>query len=295
MQDQKNPAGHLMVFGPGFTAAPIMARAMEAGWQVSATWRRPDVRDKLRLIGVKPVEFTRPALITAGKLASVTHILVSIAPGPGGDPVLVLAKDWLKILPNLKWIGYLSSTNVYGDHAGAWVDETSETRPSLTRGKLRLQAEAAWTALGAQLDVPVHIFRLAGIYGPGRNAIRSVLDGKARRVIKEGQVFGRIHRDDIAEAVWLAMRSDVPSEAFNLADDLPAPPQDVIAEAASLLGVDAPPEVPFEEAELSPMGRSFYTESKRVRNDKAKQLLGWQPAYPDYKTALPKLLEMETA
>lgn len=293
MSDSKTNMPHLLVFGPGYSAEPFIARAIEAGWRVSATWRRPEMKAALAKMGADPVEFSVDAFLAAD-LGGVSHILTSIPPRAEGDPVLSTFGSWIRGLSGLHWIGYLSSTNVYGDHKGDWVDETSEVRPSLDRGKRRLLAEQAWTELGADMQAAVHIFRLAGIYGPGKNAVRSVLDGKARRVIKPGQVFGRIHRDDIADALWRAAGSNLPSHVFNLSDDLPAPPQDVIAAAAELLGVTPPPEVMLEDADLSPMGRSFYEENKRVSNRKAKDLLGWQPAWPDYKQALPKLLMAET-
>lgn len=266
-----------------------MQKVLAESWQVSATWRREEVSAELKQRGIGPVAFDG----TESLPSDITHVLVSIAPRPEGDPALTQFSKALKALPNLKWIGYLSSTNVYGNHNGAWVDEGSETKPSLERGKRRLLAEQAWTALGEETAASVHIFRLAGIYGPGKNAIRSVMEGKSRRVIKPGQVFGRIHREDIASALWLAAQSSLASEVFNLADDLPSPPQDVIAYAADLLGVEPPPEVPIEDASLSPMGRSFYEENKRVSNQKAKDLLGWKLNWPDYKTALPKLLKQE--
>lgn len=281
---------HLLVFGPGYSAEPLMQQALKSGWKVSATWRRPEAKPELQTLGITPVEFGADSNLPDG----ITHCLVSVAPRPEGDPVLVAFGDQLRNMKTLRWVGYLSSTNVYGDHQGAWVDETSSAQPSLERGKRRLLAEDAWTQLGVAIGAAVHVFRLAGIYGPGKNAIRSVLDGKARRVVKPGQVFGRIHRDDIADALWRAAQSGLPSNVFNLADNLPSPPQDVIEEAARLLGVNPPPEVPLDEADLSPMGRSFYAENKRVRNRKAKDLLGWTPAWPDYHYALAKLLKEET-
>ncbi len=293
MTDTPPANRHLLVFGPGYSARPFMEKALEARWQVSATWRRADAADQLKLQGINPVEFEDSTLSGNKQLKNVTHILVSIAPKGGADPVLQAFEPWIRSLRSLEWAGYLSSTNVYGDHGGNWVDETSETKPGLDRGKRRLLAEQAWTKLGNAEGFAVHIFRLAGIYGPGKNAIRSVLDGRARRVIKEGQVFGRIHREDIASALWLAANSNVGSDVFNISDDLPSPPQDVIAEAARLLEVAAPPEVPYEDADLSPMGRSFYEENKRVRNQKAKDVLGWALLYPDYHQALPKLLKSE--
>ncbi|WP_262693482.1 SDR family oxidoreductase [Kordiimonas aquimaris] len=290
METQTGEAPHLLVLGPGYSAAPLMDRTQRAGWRVSATWRRQERAAELEDSGIKPVALTKEAFAKDGPLSSVTHVLVSIAPNKDGDPVLTALSDQLEKLPLIKWIGYLSSTNVYGDHGGAWVDETSTTKPSLDRGKRRLEAEENWTALGTRINAVVHIFRLAGIYGPGKNAIRSVMDGKAKRTIKQGQVFGRIHRDDIASALWLAANSDIISTVFNLTDDLPAPPQDVITAASQLLGVAPPPIVAFEDANLSAMGRSFYAENKRVRNIKAKQALGWRLEYPDYHQALPKLL-----
>lgn len=270
-----------------------MQRALSEKWTVTATWRRPERKDELTASGIRPIEFDHRAFETNKALNSVTHILVSIAPGKEGDPVLTTFADWLKLQTGIKWIGYLSSTNVYGDHGGAWVDETSTTQPSLERGKKRLNAEKSWTAMGAKIGAAVHIFRLAGIYGPDKNAVRSLLDGKAKRTIKKGQVFSRIHREDIAQALWLAAHSGQPSNIFNLADDLPSPPQDVITKAAELLGITPPPAVNYEDAGLSPMGRSFYEENKRVSNQKAKDVLGWSLQYPDYHHALPRLIASE--
>lgn len=284
---------HLLVFGPGYSAQPFIRKAIDAGWVVSATWRKRERANEIAVQGIKPVEFAQDAFDKHPDLSSVTHVLVSIAPNDDGDPTLLAYGDSLRKLAALRWVGYLSSTNVYGNHDGAWVDETSATKPSLQRGQRRLIAEQDWTKLGEKAGCAIHIFRLAGIYGPGKNAIRSVLDGKAKRIIKPGQVFGRIHRDDIAAALWLAANSSVESNIFNLADDLPAPPQDVIMEAARLLGRAPPEEVPYEKADMSPMGRSFYEENKRVSNQKAKDLLGLRLIYSDYKESLPKLMEQE--
>lgn len=290
---KKSEQPHLLVFGPGYSAAALIKVAVNEGWRVSATWRRKEAIEPIKNMGANPVRFSAEAIAGEVSLQDVTHILSSIAPKEDGDPVLNTFKDWIMSCKSLQWIGYLSSTNVYGNHGGDWVDETSDTKPSLERGKRRQGAENDWMALGAKLRVPVHIFRLGGIYGQDRNALTNIRKGKARRVIKPGQVFGRIHRDDIASAVWLAANSDVVNNIFNLTDDLPSPPQDVISEAARLLGVAPPEEVAYEDADLSPMGRSFYQENKRVKNQKAKDLLGWQPAYPDYRQALVKILEIE--
>ncbi len=293
MTNENTKQPHLLVFGPGYSASAFIKTVVGNRWSASATWRQEKATAAIEAMGATPVAFSEGALAAAIPPDAITHILVSIAPQPEGDPVLNSFKNWIASCPNLRWIGYLSSTNVYGDHGGEWVDETSETRPSLDRGKHRLAAENSWTKLGTDLGVPVHIFRLAGIYGQERNALKTVRDGKARRVIKPGQVFGRVHRDDIASALWLAANSSLESNIFNLSDDLPSPPQDVISEAARLLGADLPPETSIDDADLSPMGRSFYAENKRVKNQKAKDLLGWRLAYPDYRQALAKILEIE--
>lgn len=293
MTSEKNGHKHLLVFGPGYSAKALIELAINNNWAVSATWRREETIPKIEAMGVNPVAFSAEAIAGKGGVENVTHVLVSIPPQGDGDPVLNAFSNWLTSCPNLQWIGYLSSTNVYGDHGGEWVDETSETKPSLDRGKRRLKAESDWMALGKKIGTAVHVFRLGGIYGQDRNALTNIRNGSARRVIKPGQVFGRIHRDDIALAAWLAANSNVPGNIFNLTDNLPSPPQDVIVEAARLLGVDPPEEVAFEDANLSPMGRSFYEENKRVSNQKAKDLLGWQPTYADYRQALAKILEIE--
>lgn len=295
MVSKNTEAPHLLVFGPGYSATAFVKTAIGNQWPVSATWRREDAIAQIEAMGATPVAFSADTLADSTSLKTVSHILVSIAPQHDGDPVLASFKDLIATCSKLRWIGYLSSTNTYGDHDGQWVDETSETKPSLNRGKRRLAAETEWVEFGTKIEVPVHIFRLAGIYGQERNALKTVREGKARRVIKQGQVFGRIHRDDIASALWLAANSGLESTIFNLTDDLPSPPQDVISEAARLLGADLPAEIAYEDANLSPMGRSFYEENKRVKNQKAKDLLGWQLAYPDYRQALAKILEIEKA
>jgi len=293
MAIKKTNQPHLLVFGPGYSASTLISTAVDKKWQVSATWRREEAAQAILAQRAYPVAFSTDALKRQDIQNSVTHIMVSIAPQSDGDPVLNSFKNWIAACPKLQWIGYLSSTNVYGDHGGRWVDEAATTNPSLARGKRRLTAEKDWLQLGTDTGVPVHIFRLAGIYGQERNALTNVRKGKARRVIKPGQVFGRIHRDDIASALWLAANSGLENNIFNLADDLPSPPQDVICEAARLLGVSPPPEIDFKDATLSPMGRSFYQENKRVKNQKAKDMLGWKLVYPDYLQALPKILEIE--
>jgi len=283
-----------MVLGPGFTAKPIMQQLKNDNWQVSGSFRRQEARDNLVDTGYRAFDIMSDNAADI-ELETVTHILTSISPGKAGDTGFEYITKHKDRLSGLEWAGYLSSTNVYGDHKGGWVDEATPTNPSLERGIKRVDAEKEWQAFADKKDVPLHIFRLAGIYGPGRNAVRSVLNGKARRVIKEGQVFSRIHVSDIREAVTRAANSDLPSEIFNLADDMPAPPQIVIEFAAGLLGIDPPPVQNWEDADMSPMARSFYMESKKVKNDKVKRLLEMELAYPDYITGLKSLLESEKA
>ena len=266
--------GHFFIFGPGFTGQTIAKKALESGWTVSGTFRAPEKAETLVHLGIHPVPFGSDDMTAA--MARATHWLVSIAPGQQGDPALSAAQTHLKNNTPPKWIGYLSSTNVYGDHGGDWVDETTPTQPSLDRGKRRVTAERSWQELAHSIHV------------------RSLLDGKARRIIKPGQLFSRIHVVDIAEAVWSAADGTHDSDIFNLADDMPCPPQQVIEEAAKLMGITPPAEIPFEEADLSPMARSFYMESKRVKNDRVKEKLGIVLRYPSFREALPELVETET-
>ena len=217
---------------------------------------------------------------------------MSAGPGKDGDPVLNAAYDDIaRAAPDLRWLGYLSTTGVYGDHGGGWVDENTPLTPSTKRGQARVEAEARWQGIP---DLPLHIFRLAGIYGPGRGPFAKVRAGTARRIIKDGQVFSRIHVDDIALALDLSLHSPAPGAIYNLCDDDPAPPQDVIAHAAELLGVPVPPAIAIDDADMTPMARSFYAESKKVRNDLIKNTLGWSPTYPTYRAGLKAMLALES-
>ena len=214
---------------------------------------------------------------------------MSVAPG-AEDPVLAaMGGDLGAHCPNLKWVCYLSTVGVYGNHDGAWVDEQTALTPATKRGQLRVTAEAQWQAL----DLPLHIFRLAGIYGPGRGPFAKVRNGTARRIIKPNQVFSRIHVEDIAQVLAASIARPNPGAIYNLCDDDPAPPEDVIAHAADLLGLPLPPAVDYETAEMTPMARSFYAESKKVRNDRIKTELGVRLRYPSYKAGLRALLEHE--
>ena len=283
---------HLLVFGPGYAASPIIESASKAGWRVTAACRSAATTEALLASGTEVVDSEAGCLPDG---AGVSHILNSAAPGKEGDPMLARWSGWLGKQKQVRSIHYFSSTNVYGDHGGSWVDESTPAIPSLERGKRRVEAEVAWQRQAGLTGARLFIYRLAGIYGPGRNALLSVKEGKARRVIKEGQVFGRIHVDDIAAAVWNALTGESRGGVFNLTDDMPCPPQEVIEAAAAMLGLEPPQAVLFEDADLSPLGRSFYLENKRVGNDKVKAELGLRLRYPSYREGLGALLQtMET-
>ncbi|MGJ8602602.1 MAG: SDR family oxidoreductase [Marivita sp.] len=279
----------LLSLGHGYSAAYLAKRLVPQGWRIAGTTRDPDNFTALRAQGITPLLWDRDAILPW--LENASHLLVSAGPTETGDPTLALLKaDIAAQAARLDWVGYLSTTGVYGDAQGDWVDESAVLTPATERGRRRVRAEAAWSAIAG---LSLHIFRLAGIYGPGRGPFAKVRDGTARRIIKPGQVFSRIHVEDIALVLEASMSHPKPGTAYNLCDDDPAPPQDVIAHAATLLRVEAPPEQAFEDAELSPMARSFYAESKRVRNDRIKSDLGITLQYPDYRTGLAAILAAE--
>ncbi|WP_292287876.1 SDR family oxidoreductase [Marivita sp.] len=281
----------LLSLGHGYCVSHLARRLVPQGWRIAGTTRDPDKFASLRAQGITPLLWDRDAILPW--LEHASHLLVSAGPTETGDPALALLQpDITKQAARLDWAGYLSTTGVYGDAQGGWVDECTPLTPDTERGRRRVRAEAAWSAIP---DLPLHIFRLAGIYGPGRGPFAKVREGSARRIIKPGQVFSRIHVEDIAQTLEASMAHPKPGAVYNLCDDDPAPPQDVIAHAADLLGVERPPEVPFDEADLSPMARSFYSESKRVRNAKIKSDLGVTLKYPDYRTGLAALLAEERA
>ncbi len=284
----------LVSFGHGYSARALARLLLPQGWRIIGTTRSTEKADGLESEGVEPLIW--PGADMTAALDAATHILISAGPSEKGDPVLAELRGQITIAaPHLTWVGYLSTTGVYGDHNGGWVDEDTPLTPSTRRGKLRVAAEADWQDLAADSDLPLHIFRLAGIYGPGRGPFAKVRDGTARRIIKAGQVFSRIHVDDIAQVLAASIARPNPGAVYNLCDDDPAPPQDVIAHAAELLGLPVPPTVNFDTAEMSPMARSFYAESKRVRNDRIKDELGVKLIYPDYRAGLQALLTAETA
>ena len=280
--------GTLLSLGHGYSAAAL-ARRLGAGWRIIGTTRSPEKAARLRREGIEALVW--PGTDLGPAIAEATHVLVSIAPGAAGDAVLAEYADAIgAAAAHLAWVGYLSTTGVYGDHRGGWVDETTPPAPTTVRGRQRLLAEEQWQALAARAGLPLHIFRLAGIYGPGRGPFEKVRNGTARLVLRENQYFSRIHVDDIAAVLAASIARPDPGAIYNVADDDPSPPEDVLAEAARLLGLPLPPEVPFEEADMTPLARSFYAESKRVRNDRIKRELGVRLAYPDYRAGLRRLL-----
>ncbi len=280
---------HLLSFGHGFSARALTPLLLAQGFTITGTTRSHEQCDGLAATGITPLVWPDSNLST--ELAKATHLLISAAPNADGDPVLnALRNDIAKHAPKLQWVGYLSTTGVYGDAHGGWVDENSPLNPATKRGQMRVAAEADWQSIP---DLPLHIFRLAGIYGPGRGPFAKVRAGTARRIIKAGQVFSRIHVADIAQILAASIAQPNPGAIYNMCDDDPAPPQDVIAYAAELLGVPLPPEADFEAAEMTPMARSFYAESKRVRNDRIKSELGVKLLFPDYRAGLSSLLALE--
>jgi len=282
----------MFVFGLGFSAKALSAQLIQQGWIVRGTTRSAEKAGALAQMGIEAHLFDSDSpLADPSVLDGVTHLLASVPPGKDGDPVLIHhGKDIAARASHIGWAGYLSTTGVYGDRGGDWVDESSVLEPSTERGRRRVAAENDWCNLFRNHGLPVHLFRLAGIYGPGRNALETVRQGKARRVIKEGQVFSRTHVADIAAVLAASIAQPNPGVAYNVCDDDPAPPQDVIAHACDLLGVTPPPEIAFEDAELSDMARSFYAESKRVSNARIKDELGVELIYPDYRAGLDALL-----
>jgi nucleoside-diphosphate-sugar epimerase len=291
-------SGRLFCFGLGYSALVVAERLRRRGWMVAGTCRSEADQAALARDGIAAHLFDRdhPLADPAAALAGTTHLLSSVPPDAVGDPVIDYhAGDIAAIASSLAWSGYLSTTGVYGDRGGGWVDETAPLRPTGERGQRRCAAETAWFDLWRRDGLPVHIFRLAAIYGPGRSALDQVRAGTARRIDKPGQVFSRIHVEDIAGVLEASMARPNPGTAYNVCDDDPAPPQDVVAFACALLGVETPPLVPFGDAGLSPMARSFYDDNKRVVNARIKQELGVRLRYPDYTTGLRALMASESA
>jgi hypothetical protein len=281
---------HVMIFGAGYSGKAIANALKSAVGTISGTTRSENKFPNLEAAGMTPFLFDgvrfNDDLIAA--MGNITHLVQSIAPGGQGDPLLaLLGSDLKRFLPKLEWVAYLSTVGVYGDHDGAWVDEESPCRPVSARSVERVAAEAAWTAAAEKANVPLVTLRLSGIYGPGRNAFMNFEKGTARRLVKKDQVFNRIRVEDIGAALaFLASKNE--RGIFNVTDDEPCPPQDVVSFAATLMGVEPPPEQAFETADLTPMARSFYGENKRVSNAKIRSL-GFNFDFPEYKISLTQL------
>ena len=275
---------HLVIFGLGYSGAAVARMAAAHGVRVTATSRDPGRAAPLAGVAVMGFGAALPE--------DVTHVLATAPPDAAGDPVLRAYGGALASGGMLRWAGYVSTTGVYGDRGGAWVDETGVVAPGQERSRRRVAAEQAWASLAG--GVAVDLFRTAGIYGAGRSALDEVRAGRARRVVKPGHAFGRVHVEDIAGAVLAAARQGAPAgvRVLHLADDVPAETAEVVAEAARLLGVEPPPEVPFEQAVLamSEMGRSFWAENRRVASARTQELLGYRWRYPSFREGLRAIL-----
>ncbi|MUZ57606.1 NAD-dependent epimerase/dehydratase family protein [Agrobacterium vitis] len=290
MDSSRSDPMRVMIFGAGYSGKAIGQHFIQQGIPVSGTTRSPAKAKALSDLGIEPLVFDGQRLSDEiiKAMACATHVVQSIAPGSDGDPLLRLTEGQLKTwMPQVQWLAYLSTVGVYGDHQGAWVDEDTVCKPVSVRSVERVEAEQAWDRAALAAGVPLSTLRLSGIYGPGRNGLVNLAEGTARRLVKKDQVFNRIRVEDIATATWL-LAGQNEHGIFNITDHEPAPPQDVVAEAARLMGVEPPPEQAFETAELSPMARSFYGENKRVMNAKIRAL-GFAFAYPDYRVSLHQL------
>ncbi len=289
-------AKSLFCFGLGYSALALAHRLKRQGWAVGGTCRSVESQAELVTQGFPVTRSSRgqTPIDPEGEIAAATHLLISVPPDEIGDPVIALYGDAMRARQAMgkpfDWVGYLSTTGVYGDRGGGWVDEADALVPTGERGQRRVDAEHAWLDLLEQDGMPVHLFRLAGIYGPGRSALDTIRSGRAQRVVKPGQVFSRIHVEDIATILEASISRPNPGAAYNVCDDDPAPPDEVLAFAATLLGQTPPPAIAFEDALLSPMARSFYADNKRVLNIRIKDELGVKLAHPSYKDGLKALL-----
>ncbi len=291
------PTPRLFVFGLGYSAMALAHALLAAGWRVAGTTRTPERKAELERSGIETFLFDRgrPLDDARAALDGTTHLLVSVPPDERGDPVLAHHAGDVAGLMGLDWAGYLSTTGVYGDTGGEWVSEASWLKPTGDRQRRRVEAERGWLDQHRRHGVPMHVFRLAGIYGPGRSAIDSLRAGTAKRIDKPGHVFCRIHVDDVAAVLRASMERPNLGGIYNVADDLPAPQHEVVEHAARLLGVEPPPLTPFAEAALSPMAASFYADCRRVRNDRIRNRLGVALRYPDYRAGLSGVLAAEAA
>ena len=289
------PARHLFCFGYGYSARALARRLMGKGWAVSGTCRAEEKDGPASADGVRLFPFDRdqPLIDARAALDGVTDVLSSVPPDEAGDAVIDRHGMLIAAAPGLRWIGYLSTTGVYGDTGGALVDETAPLRPTSERSRRRVEAERRWLDLCDRHHRPVHVFRLAGIYGPGRSAVEQVLRGEKRRIDKPGHLFSRIHVDDIAAVLRASIEQPDPGRIYNVCDDEPAAPADVIAYACRLFGLETPPPVPFEQAAsgLSPMALSFWRDYRRVDNARMKRELGVVLRYPTYRDGLAEIAQ----
>ena len=292
----KFPKKHLFCFGLGFTGSALVSEVQTKGWEVSGTYRERAHKDVWFGKGIQSYYFDGNEVSEEIKAAlrKASHVLVTIPPQKdAGDVVFGHFKEILAGSSQLQWLGYLSTTGVYGNRDGGWVDETSELKPGFDHQRRRVEAENQWRGLYQKYQAPVHVFRLAGIYGPGRNLLQRVRNGSARRIDQPELVFNRIHVEDLVQVLCASIDHPHPGAIYNVSDDLPSSPAEAVAFACDLLSVGVPPLVSLEDAELSKMGRGFYQTNKKVRNRKIKEELGVQLRYPDYKAGLRALLATE--
>lgn len=283
--------GTLFCFGLGYSAMALSRRLDAAGWTIRGTCRKPARKAALGALGISAAIFDgETPMEPATLLQGATHVLLSIPPGAAGDPAFEHHAADIAAAGTVEWLGYFSTTGVYGDRGGDWVDETSDLRPGSERSQRRADAEQNWLAWGERHGISVQVFRLPGIYGPGRSAVDQVKAGTARRVSKPGHVFSRIHVEDIATAVAASIARPRPGGIYNVCDDAPAAPGDVVAYVCELLGREPPPEIPYDDAEMSPMAKSFWADNRRVRNDLIKEELGVRLDFPDYRIGIRGIL-----
>ncbi len=288
----------LFCFGIGFSAEALINHLPVAEWTVAGTVRDPDKARHLLKTGVDVHIWSGETLSDelVAKLHASNHVLISVPPDENGDPVLNAAADAIRSIPSLNWLGYLSTTGVYGDTRGAWVDESAELHPSSERSQRRVAAEQGWLRLHQDHGLPVHIFRLAGIYGPGRSVFNQIRNKRAKRIDKPGHAFSRIHVDDIARVLAASIAKPNPGAIYNVCDNEPAPPAEVTAYACGLLGIDPPPLEDFEDVKdrMSPMALSFWNDNRRVDNARIRNELGVKFRHPSYRSGLQEILVEET-
>ncbi len=292
------PHKKLFIFGYGYTAAFLVAalkRDPRAHWTIIGTTRDREKLDQLKAVGIKTYLLNEHGGLgdPLAMMAGTTHMLISTPPDDRGCPVYNILEEQIATIETIEWLGYLSATSVYGSREGAWVDESSEARPISKRGSRRLKAENQWLKAHKEYDIPSHIFRLTGIYGPRRSGLDAVRAGRSRRIRKEGHVFNRIHVEDIAQTLLASMSKPNPASIYNVSDNLPAPSWEVITHACKLVGVEPQPIIDFEDADLAPITRSFYADNKRVKNERIKEELGVRLKYPSYKEGLVQCLKSE--